>query len=650
MKDFQTVWETLKLDKTLAGEALEATIPVDPPVVEDALEGLKLPTLRDAGESAELHVGETLGEGGMGVVRLARQVPLRRDVAVKTLREGATAEARNELLREAWLTGGLEHPNIVPVHALGQDPEGRPVLVMKRIEGRSWKSALEVADGDDPRDHLRRHLDILRQVCRALAFAHDRGILHRDIKPENVMLGPWGEVYLLDWGLAVSLREQDRGRLPLAVDVNAVAGTPRYLAPEMAEGEGKRLAPASDIYLLGAVLHEIITGEPPHSGQSLFAVLRSAWRSEPKTYDDQVPAELAAIAARAMAREPEDRFASVEDFAAALDDFLEHRQSLELTDEADARLPELRRLAAASADSDEELHRVAGELRFAYRQALKTWPGNSRARAGYGRACQALIARELRDRDARAAARLLAEMPDPPPELAARVEALEAELQREQEGIDRLRADLDLDSGAGARARLATGFGIFWTAFPLVVARIVDRDWDLTPTFYLPSTGIYLCLLVVFFCKEWRAITSTASNRRIAGTLVLVGITIFFHRLNGTIRGLDIAAMLGEELAIFGLVTGCLALMVDKRIWPAAVCYWLCAIGAFLTPVWTREWMAAGNGTAMTCIALAWWPGREAAARAFREKVDGRRCPITPELAGRELEAAPRTSSDAHES
>ena len=98
-----------------------------------------------------------------------------------------------------------------------------------------------------------------------------------------------------------------------------------------------------------------------------------------------------------MAREPEDRFASVEDFAAALDDFLEHRQSLELTDEADARLPELRRLAAASADSDEELHRVAGELRFAYRQALKTWPGNSRARAGYGRACQALIARELRD-------------------------------------------------------------------------------------------------------------------------------------------------------------------------------------------------------------------------------------------------------------
>jgi len=159
----------------------------------------------EEGVACDFRVLERLGRGGMGTVHLARQESLRREVAVKRLRPDTSNEStRQALIHEALVTGSLEHPNIVPIHALGRVDEAEPMLVMKRVEGVSWQTLIQQPEREAYRGHrpdrLRRHLDILKQVAQAVHFAHSRGVIHRDLKPENVMLGEYGEVYVVDWG------------------------------------------------------------------------------------------------------------------------------------------------------------------------------------------------------------------------------------------------------------------------------------------------------------------------------------------------------------------------------------------------------------------------------------------------------------------
>jgi len=263
------------------------------------------------GITSGLEIERTIGEGGMGIVRLATQRSLGRKVAVKTLRQDAKNEAATlRLLREAWVTGTLEHPNIVPVYDLGLDEDGSPIIVLKRIEGVEWGEVMQDAAIAKERygaaDLLEFNLRILVQLCNAVSLAHARGVLHRDLKPENVMIGSFGEVYLVDWGIAVSLRPDPLGRLPLASEQGEMAGTPCYMAPEMLGALGS-LSERTDVYLLGAILHEILSKKPPHTGsfkQIVGSILMSTF-----VYDDTAPRELAEIAQRAMRREPAERFA-----------------------------------------------------------------------------------------------------------------------------------------------------------------------------------------------------------------------------------------------------------------------------------------------------------------------------------------------------
>ena len=229
---FTLLQETLGFDRLAARQDVDGTIRPDEIETFSATKTLleSLPEVRIEGACegpAEFKLGQTLGEGGMGVVRLADQVSLHRSVAVKTLRpEKSSDAALLALLREAWVTGALEHPNIVPVYALGRNEEKMPVFVMKRVEGTPWSTLLAdpthplVARGGGDKDPLHFHLELLLKVCDALAFAHSRQLIHRDVKPENVMLGAFGEVYLLDWGIAVSL--DDTSLFPKASEVRSV--------------------------------------------------------------------------------------------------------------------------------------------------------------------------------------------------------------------------------------------------------------------------------------------------------------------------------------------------------------------------------------------------------------------------------------------
>ena len=358
-----------------------------------------------------LRVHETLGEGGMGIVHLGHQVTLDRHVAVKTLRkEHLNDDNIESLLGEAWLAGSLEHPNVVPIYDLGLDPYGAPLLVMKKIEGDTWSTLLanpetmkRHASSVDP---LEFNLRVLIQVCNAVHFAHSRDVVHRDLKPDNVMIGHFGEVYVLDWGVAMR-----------PGPAKHVAGTLVYMAPEMLGG-GAAISARTDVYLLGAVLFEVLTGKAPHDGPNMAAMVGSVILSTPSIPSD-VPEELATLVRACMSREAADRPESALDVRRAVELFLEHRGAIALAAQAEQKLEELERLLAAKEIEIDRAYNVFGECRFGFRQALRAWKDAEVAKTGMTRAVSAMVRFEAEKGDARAAQLLLGELDEKNPELEA---------------------------------------------------------------------------------------------------------------------------------------------------------------------------------------------------------------------------------------
>ncbi|MCB9765819.1 MAG: protein kinase [Alphaproteobacteria bacterium] len=319
------------LDPALTGEALakaiEAWIPTHPPARHE-----------DRG---------LLGRGGVGEVRLVFDTRLRREVAKKLLATTTpTPEARARFLAEAQVTGQLDHPNIIPIYDAGFDDRGHAWFTMKRVRGRSLEEHLAEARAraaaGAPRDTagLVDDLAILVKVCDAVAFAHDRGVIHRDLKPANVMVGRFGEVLVMDWGLARVLDiAPDEAPVESALDdaertrQGRIAGTPMWMAPEQARGDIDAISTRTDVYSLGALLFALLTLHPPVTGsvdEVLHRVREGALptpseRVRGLPYPPEVPPELEAVVARAMALHPIDRYPSVGAFADDVRAWLEGR-------------------------------------------------------------------------------------------------------------------------------------------------------------------------------------------------------------------------------------------------------------------------------------------------------------------------------------
>ncbi len=324
-------------------------------------------------------VGKELGRGGLGLVSSAKQLIFDRSVAIKRLLTGATdPDASMKFFAEALITAQLEHPNIVPIHDLITDSEGQLQLVMKRIEGLSWRDLLYPRN----KEHLARaqefaiddHLDILLKVCDAVSFAHQKGILHRDLKPENVMVGTFGEVLVMDWGCAVAFG--NGGHHPVVPHIDKapqISGTPSYMAPEMALEQTERIGPHSDVYQLGAVLYEVLTLQKPHRGASVYAVLADAIQGSvvPPAQAAPlraIPDELADICLAALVKDSDARIRRVSEFAQRIKDYRRHAQAIAL--EASARA----HLSAAVKQrnrADDDLRKAVS----AAEQAREIWPG-----------------------------------------------------------------------------------------------------------------------------------------------------------------------------------------------------------------------------------------------------------------------------------
>ena len=282
-------------------------------------------------------------KGGLGEVFVAVDEELNREVALKEIqgRYADNVESRSRFLIEAEVTGGLEHPGIVPVYGLGQYPDGRPYYAMRFIRGQSLKEAIarfHDADASGHRDpgeraiELRRLLGHFLDICHAMAYAHARGVIHRDIKPANIMLGAFGETLVVDWGLAKTLGgpsdEPEPGDVPplrpLSGSVRSETlygssiGTPQFMSPEQAAGRLDAMGPPSDLYSLGATLFALLTGAPPFGERNLQKLLDQVKRGEfppPRQVNPRVPPALEAITLKAMALVPADRYASTRDLA-----------------------------------------------------------------------------------------------------------------------------------------------------------------------------------------------------------------------------------------------------------------------------------------------------------------------------------------------
>jgi len=464
-------------------------------------------------------LGPTLATGGIGVIHLAHQPSLKREVAAKVLRPDRRApELERALLREAWVTGGLEHPSVVPVHML-TSRDGDPVMVMKRVEGTAWSELIH--DPAAPArfgasDPLEWHLRVLIQVCHAVHFAHSRGVLHLDLKPDNVMVGRFGEVYLVDWGIAVSLPDGP-GWLPAAADITTVCGTPAYMAPEQASAEGERVGVATDVYGLGAMLHEVVTRRRRHEGADVRATLEAAYASAPFDYDEHVPSELARVLHRSMAWEPAGRFADVDALRRALEGFLSHRSSASLADVASARLAELARRLEAEDDGDTlDTQRTFQECRFGFQQALAIWADNVAAREGLRRLLRLMATHALAHRQRDRAAECLAELDPPDPELAHRLALLDRELNAEARRIEALERDVDPDFLHRHRSKLSTAAGVAWLLWNLTCGGL-HRTGTLTfgPRELVVMAGLTLVIYLVVLWFVRGTLLTSAVNRNV---------------------------------------------------------------------------------------------------------------------------------------
>ncbi len=479
-------------------------------------------------------LGAQIGRGGMGEVLAATDLRIGREVCVKRMiSDKPDSEQVTRFLREARIQARLEHPSIVPVHELGVDELGRPFFTMKRLAGKTLGE--KQADGTP----LNRMLRAFADVCLAIEFAHSRGVVHRDLKPSNIMLGDYGEVYVIDWGIARVLADEHEAPSPQQGDIStlddgstksgALLGTPGFMSPEQIRGG--RATPPADLYALGAILFEILTGESLHKrGQPGIATTLSTPQVSP------------------AARRPERNIPPELDAAcfAALDEIPENRPTArELADKVQAYL-----------DGDRDLERrrqlAAVQVRSAA-EVLGTDAADARASA-MRRAGRAIALDPENEEAASLVGALLLDPPPPekmPPDLAIRLDAEERATNSER-------------SRKSTWAYLSI-FGVL--PFALVVE---IKNWPLVIGFY----GLVLvgALSAVQAARTGRPVASVA-------LLINLGLAILFTRLAGPF-------ILTPVMICCALVGITPIPWINERTW--VIVAW--TLGAVMVPI-VLEWV-----------------------------------------------------------
>jgi serine/threonine protein kinase len=581
----------------------------------------------------DLELGETLGTGGMGQVKLGTQICLQRPVAIKMPHPHERRPERlQSLIREALVMGQVEHPNTVPVHQLGFDAEGQPVIVMKRIIGTEWRALTRDpshpawgALRDDADGQHVRHLEILIRVSQAISFAHAKGIIHRDIKPENVMIGDFGEVYLLDWGVAHQIGKS-------AEDEPTLRGTPAYMAPEMVEGEITDLDARTDVYLLGASLYEVVTGTAPHRAPNLYTTLFAAFNKPHLAEDDLgVPVELADILRKATARDMDARYPSAAALREALAEYLRHRNAITLTDESLQLLGSFEAaVAAVEGEGDlEAQHRPLFEqfsrCQTRFSLALRDWPDNPRATAGLQRCLEAMIEFGLLARLTPLVSSLLPQLPEPRPALQERAFGLQQSMKSALEAEAKLKAlehEQDIFISLRAKMVFAVLFAVAQIGVGVTVGHIFTDATGRNTVTSLDVLFVGLSFVIVLAAGVaigWRWLSKNQASRRVMLGSVAVGVSLVLNRVLVWSNGRSVSEMMAQDLLLMGAISLVIAVVTHWWFTFSAV---ILLVGAALA----RLFPAFGLEIFVIIVSIAFW---FVAAPLFSERLRRRVFPKT---------------------
>jgi len=428
------------------------------------------------------------------------------------------------------------------------------------------------------------------------------------------MIGAYGEVYLLDWGLSVALSPEAGMHLPQASTINRISGTPSYMAPEMAVAAASLIDERTDVYLLGAILHEIIVGRPRHLGKSSTEILISALYSVPYEYDDSVPKELVEICHKATHVDAAQRYESAEAFRSALELFLQRRHAIRLGHKAHRRLQELKVATHQPRDEDELLiHGLFRECRFGYRESLRVWEENQEALDGLQDTVETMIAFELARGDAKAARTLMGELLRPNEALQGRLDELQAELDAEEKRVEKLEQmthDLDIEVGKGARSWAFLLVGILCGAVSgslLLMERLELLTFNYTMS--LSSGGfVALCVIGLILTTRQGFFQNRASRRVLITGSVLV-VVMLVHPIGCMLLKTPPHQSLIQLMLLFSACIGVMAAMQDLRMFAASGVYLVAYVVAAAFPGRILELMTLANFFGPALIAWVWRPG-----------------------------------------
>lgn len=567
-------------------ETRRGTLPASPQSVARTAEPFGETTKpRSYGLGVELR--EKISDGGMSRVIRAQQLSLRRDVVVKTSDIDAECD---RLLSEAYVTGALEHPNIVPIHDLLINADGRPQLVLKHIEGRSWHEIIESGEtisefDDDPIEHALR---IGVAVSQALSYAHERGIVHRDVKPANVMLGQFGQVYLVDWGLGATYVDDARALGLPRVPTKEIAGTPAYMAPEQYEGLREGIGPWTDVFLLAGTLVHAITGQPPwrrnDSGERVRAPL-----------PEHTPPALVSLLDRALALEPSKRLQSAAEFRYALESYRRQQGSRSLSNQAQQTAE--RATEAHDAGDLDLVERAATEAEVLFRAALSEWPDNRRAKEQRSAFLKWRVEQALAQGEGPVASRIVATWPDAPAELKQRIENETERALRESIQVDKMKTDLDPSVGVTTRLQLLYVLGPLWVGSWATLAYFESVMLALVSSVavFILTLSVVLSLRKTLFGNQLNSVTVGTLLSALAGTCIVFAVD---HLQQGALS--DAATLIMLVYAMSAVFFG---LSVNSSAYAIAGLWTLLMITSLLLPQ-HGLWIIVGGATASTIAAL----------------------------------------------
>ena len=504
---------------------------------------------------------DILGEGGMGIVFLGEQQFPNREIAIKKSKKESN-QGRQLLFNEAMIMGTLEHPNIIPIHSIHRNAENGIEVVMKRIQGETLSQKLKKKSyvGQE----LRQILQEMLSLFNALEFAHQKGFIHRDIKPDNIMFGDYGEIYLLDWGIAHKLSEGG--------SESCVVGTLAYMAPEMLSGHTIDLSPQTDVYLMGATLHEVITGQRRHEKAPIQDMLLAIKNSPSYQYELEVPSEPAKLINSACHKEPNQRPKTMSNFKEKISEFLQHWDALYLCKLAQKDLKSLEKLNDEAISDDElryEQQNLLNQAKFGFTQALRMWPDCTEAHSSLKKVFYKMIDIKMELNEPKSALMLLNEMHIIRSSLDPKDIKLRQDITKKIENLKEIQQLLkDRDQSISLEVRRKLGLGLIVSTVILICIYVMTGLHDLATisrTRLLYLSLVYLVPVIFVFTIGWKDLIVNSIGQNVIYSIGTGVFGVFLNRIVGLLHQNNTLAIMTIDVFILGL-----ALMTSHKIFKGA--------------------------------------------------------------------------------